>query len=233
MKAEQAQDATATSKRVGILGGTFNPIHLAHLRIAEEVREACNLDRVIFIPAADPPHKPIADGVGFGHRLAMVETAIAGHAAFAVSDLEARRQGKSFSVDTLEILRQQTPADQFFFIIGLDSYRDITSWKEYPRLFRLANLVVTTRPGVHIKDPLDILPVAMRGEFCYSAAARSFRHSSGHSLILLKETRLDISSTRIRENVAEGKSIRYLVPDRVIDYITTHGLYFGPNDGSL
>ncbi|PLX83542.1 MAG: nicotinate (nicotinamide) nucleotide adenylyltransferase, partial [Desulfuromonas sp.] len=175
-------------RRIGILGGTFNPIHLAHLRIAEEVREACVLDQVIFIPAADPPHKPIADGVAFGHRLAMVEAAIAGQTSFAVSDLEARRYGKSFSVDTLEILRQQNLTDQLFFIIGLDSYRDIASWKEYPRLFRLANLVVTTRPGVHIKDPLDVLPVAMRGEFCYSAAARSFRHSSGHMLIFLQET---------------------------------------------
>ncbi len=139
--------------RTGILGGTFNPIHLAHLRIAEEVREACALDRVLFIPAADPPHKPVAENVSFAQRLAMVRAAIADNPAFAVSDLEAQRTGKSYSVQTLELLRAEAPAAAFFFIIGMDSFRDLPLWKDYRRLFALTNLVVIGRPGLETADP--------------------------------------------------------------------------------
>ncbi len=213
--------------RTGILGGTFNPIHLAHLRIAEEVREAMQLDRVLFIPAADPPHKSVADEIPFTHRLAMVELAIADHPQFIASDIENRRQGKSFSVDTLDILHQENPADSLYFIIGLDSYRDLTTWKEYGRLFAQANMVVTMRPGVKMAEPLAMLPVAMQDDFCYDAPLRYYRHKSGNSLIFLTETRLDISSTRIRQKVGAGESIRYLVTPPVGEYIRTHGLYHG------
>ena len=211
----------------GILGGTFNPIHLAHLHIAEEVREAHDLERVLFIPAADPPHKAVAEEVPFAHRLAMVEAAIADHPQFAVSDLEARRQGKSFSVDTLEILRQEDAHGDIYFIIGLDSYRDITSWKEYQRLFELAHLVVTMRPGVALGQPLEALPVAAQNDFCYDAQPGCYRHKSGTTLRFLTETRLDISSTRVRQKLFAGESIRYLVPPEVVNYIQTHGLYRG------
>src|SRR5512139_2891676 len=107
--------------KTGILGGTFNPIHLAHLRIAEEVREACHLDEVLFIPAAIPPHKPAPPATSFADRIAMVRAAIAGNPHFRVSDLEAHRSGKSFSVDTLELLRQADPQGERYFIVGLDS----------------------------------------------------------------------------------------------------------------
>jgi nicotinate-nucleotide adenylyltransferase len=209
---------------IGILGGTFNPIHLAHLGIAGEAREVCGLDRVLFIPAADPPHKTVAHGVSFTHRLAMVEIAIEGHAGFFASDLEGRRLGKSYSVKTLEILRRDHPRDRFFFIVGLDSFRDITSWRDYEKLFSLTSLVVASRPGIGA-DPLDLLPVAIRGQFCYDGRPRILPHTSGNSVIFLEETRLDISSTRIRRLVAEGRSIRDLVPVRVADYIAEHRLY--------
>lgn len=217
--------------KTGILGGTFNPIHLAHLRIAEEVREACALDRIVFIPAADPPHKPVADQVAFEHRLAMVAAAIADHPQFTVSDLEARRTGKSFSVDTLEILSRQDPAGERYFIIGGDSFRDIASWRNVPRIFELAHLVVTTRPGVDLSDPIAALPVAIRTEFCYDAGSKKLRHSSGNYVIFLAETRLDISSTQIRRKVACGASIRYLVPPVVAAYIKTHDLYRSAGKG--
>jgi nicotinate-nucleotide adenylyltransferase len=219
--------------RTGILGGTFNPIHLAHLRIAEEVRETCGLDRVLFIPAADPPHKTVAEEVPFAHRMAMVEAAIADNPYFTASDIEKRRQGKSFSVDTLKILRQEDPDGELFFIIGLDSYRDLTSWKEYARLFELAHVVVTTRPGIELQDPLTPLPVAVQGEFCYASGTGMIRHKSGNSLIFLTETRLDISSTEIRYKVADGASIRYLVTPAVAAYITQHDLYSRSIQGSL
>ena len=211
--------------RIGIFGGTFNPIHLAHLRVAEEVREACRLGEVLFLPAAAPPHKEVAEEIAFGHRLAMVETAIADHPDFAASDLEAHRGGKSFSVDTLTILHRQRPGNAFYFIIGLDSFRDITSWHHYRRLFELANIVVAARPGVTGKAPEDLLPVAIRDQFCYDDQSKNLRHASGTALIFLEETRLDISSTRIRQLLAQGRSIRYLVPPPVADYINRHGLY--------
>ncbi len=211
--------------KTGILGGTFNPIHLAHLRIAEEVREACALDQVLFIPAAAPPHKAVAGEIPFAHRLAMIEAAIADNPDFRVSDLESRRSGKSFSVDTLEILRQADPDGARYFIVGLDSFRDIATWKEFLRLFELAHLVVTARPGVELPDPLAALPVAARSDFCYDGKLKKLRHRSGNTVIFLEETRLDISSTMIRRKVAANQSIRYLVPAPVAAYIAAHGLY--------
>lgn len=211
--------------RTGILGGTFNPIHLAHLRIAEEVREACSLDRILFIPAASPPHKETVEGVSFAHRLAMVEEAIAGNPAFAASDLESRRAGKSYSVHTLEILHRDFPGDDFYFIIGMDSFRDLPTWREYRRLFELANIAVASRPGATVENPLEALPVALQGEFDYDKRFKKLTHRSGTEVIFLEETFLDVSSTRIRRLVADGRSIRYLVPDAVQAYIQTHGLY--------
>jgi nicotinate-nucleotide adenylyltransferase len=211
--------------KTGILGGTFNPIHLAHLRIAEEVQHACELDRVLFIPAAEPPHKDVAGDVSFTHRLAMVETAIREYPKFQASDLEIHRSGKSFSVDTLDILRQQDPHGEFYFIIGLDSYRDIASWKDFARLFTLSHLVVTTRPGVLVSDPLAPLPVAIHKDFCYDTDSKIIQHKAGNNLIFLKETHLDISSTQIRDLLANEQSIRHMVPSAVVDYIEEHNLY--------
>ncbi len=211
--------------KTGILGGTFNPIHLAHLRIAEEVQQACELDRVLFIPAAEPPHKDVAGQVSFTHRLAMVEAAIRDYQDFQSSDLEIQRSGKSFSVDTLDILHRQDPHGEFYFIIGLDSYRDIASWKDFTRLFSLSHLVVITRPGVLMSDPFAPLPVAMRKDFCYDVEAKNIQHKTGNNLIFLKETHLDISSTQIRELLANKQSVRHLVPPVVADYIEENNLY--------
>ena len=211
--------------KTGILGGTFNPIHLAHLRIAEEVQQSCELDRVLFVPAAEPPHKDVAGHVTFAHRLAMVEAAIRNYPKFQASDLEVRRRGKSFSVDTLEILRDEDPRGERYFIIGLDSYRDIASWKDFSRLFSLSHLVVLTRPGVLVSNPLAPLPVAIHKDFCYDEQAGKIQHKSGNSLIFLKETYLDISSTKIRSMLGNGQSVRHLVPPAVADYIKEHNLY--------
>lgn len=211
--------------KTGILGGTFNPIHLAHLRIAEEALQKFQLDRVIFIPAAAPPHKAIAGEVSFAHRLAMVERAIRDYPSFEASDLEIRRSGKSFSVDTLEILSLQDPTGERFFIIGLDSYREIASWKDFARLFELCHIVVTTRPGVRIDNPLEPLPVAIRGDFCYDNRTGKVLHKSGNYVFFLSETHIDISSTQVRQRLIEGQSARQLVPPTVADYIEEHGLY--------
>ena len=225
MPKNQKQKDNANIMKIGILGGTFNPIHLAHLRIAQEVQQACKLDRILFIPAAEPPHKDVAEQVSFTHRLAMVEAATRDFPDFQASDLEIQRSGKSYSVDTLEILRQEDPHGERYFIIGLDSYRDIASWKDFSRLFSLSHVVVITRPGVVVSDPLEPLPVANHEDFCYAKDNERIHHKSGNKLIFLKETNLDISSTQIRDMLADGQSIRHLVPSAVADYIEDHGLY--------
>lgn len=215
--------------RVGIFGGTFNPIHLGHLRLAELARERCALDQVLFLPAADPPHKAVAGEASFADRMAMVGAAISDHPAFVLSDLESQRPGKSYSVQTLEILRQNHPDDELYFLIGMDSFRDIASWWDYRRLFTLAHLVVVPRPGVaFLQAPERMVPVAMMGEFCYDAGQQTLLHRSGMQVILLTEDCLDISSTAIRQRLAEGRSVRYLLPSAVTDYISIHGLYRAP-----
>lgn len=214
-----------TMMKLGILGGTFNPIHLAHLRIAEEVRENCGLDQVLFLPAATPPHKQVAAAVPFEQRLELVRAAIANHPNFAVSAIERDHPGKNYSVQTLELLRQDYPQAEFYFIIGLDSFRDLPEWKNYQKLFELTHLVVVTRPGIDNSNPMDLLPVAVQNQFCYSCSLSKWRHKKGKDLFFLSETMLAISSTGIRALVAEGRSIRYLVPPEVATLVEQRGLY--------
>ena len=162
--------------RVGIFGGTFNPIHIAHLRSAEEVREAQQLDYVLFVPSATPPHKH-RDGLAAAeYRLAMVKLAIAGNRRFRASTVEIDRGGRSYSVDTLRLLRAQMPEAKFCFILGMDAFREIATWKDYRSLFALCDLVVTSRPPYPARPLRTALPVAVRAEFCYSARSKALEH---------------------------------------------------------
>lgn len=210
---------------IALMGGTFNPIHLAHLRIAEEARESFGLDRVVFIPAGDPPHKPLAGEVPFSQRCEMVRLAIAGNPAFELSDIEGQRPGKSYSIDTLNCFRELHPHDRLFFIIGSDSFFEIGLWHCYADIFRLCNLIVVERPGRPVTDPLLALPVAIRGEFGYTSESRLLKHESGQFVHFLKGCPLDISSTGVRHLVACGRSITYLVPCAVETYINTQRIY--------
>lgn len=211
--------------KIGLMGGTFNPVHLAHLRIAEEARELCALDRVIFIPAADPPHKPLAGEVPFSRRYEMVRLAIAGNPAFELSDVEGRRPGKSYSIDTIGHFRAVHPADDLFFIIGSDSFLEIGQWHRYTEIFRSCSLIVVERPGCPVKDPSSALPVAIRGEFGYNAASHTLEHQSGRQVHFLRGCPLDISSTEIRQLASAGRSITYLVPHDVEAYIKEQRIY--------
>ncbi|HEX9022636.1 MAG TPA: nicotinate-nucleotide adenylyltransferase [Geobacteraceae bacterium] len=211
--------------RIGLMGGTFNPIHLAHLRIAEEAREMCALDRVVFIPAADPPHKPLAGEVPFSRRCQMVRLAIAGNTGFALSDIEGQRPGKSYSIDTITRFRAEHPGDGLFFIIGSDSFLEIGLWHRYAEIFRSCSLIVVERPGRPVTDPLAALPAAVRGEFSYEAAARGLAHQSGERVHFLSGCLLDISSSTIRSLAAAGRSIAYLVPPSVEAYIKEQRIY--------
>jgi len=210
---------------IGLMGGTFNPVHLAHLRIAEEAREACRLDRVVFIPAADPPHKPLAGNVSFEQRCHMVRAAIAGNSAFDFSDIEGQRAGKSYSIDTIRHFSDTCPGDRLFFIIGSDSFHEIGLWHRYADIFRSCSLIVVERPGCPVVDPPGALPIAIRGEFGYTPETRVLLHQSGHSVHFLKGCPLEISSTEIRDLLAAGRSITYLTPPTVEAYIKDQRIY--------
>jgi len=210
--------------KLGLLGGTFNPVHLAHLRIAEEAREAACLDQVLFIPAPDPPHKPLAGDVPFGSRYDMVRLAIAGNPLFALSDIEARRGGKSYTVETLLMLRKERPDDELYFIIGSDSFLELAHWYRYADIFSLTSLVVVERPDRQVVNPLLQLPEGVRDDFRQESASL-LRHKSGTTLWFVPGTRLDISSSHLRELLACGRSVRYLIPVVVEEYIAQKGLY--------
>lgn len=196
---------------VGVLGGTFNPIHFGHLRAAEEVREALRIDRVIFIPAKVPPHKGASGLAPPEVRLELVLKAVAGNPGFEVSDLELRRAGPSYSVDTLSQLRRQlSSGDRLWFLLGADAFREIHTWHRYPELFGLADIAVMRRPPY---DSALVPPPEIASDFV--PHPMGFRHASGREVTFVPITLLDISSTRIRRALAEGRSVRYLVPEAV------------------
>ncbi len=214
---------------IGIFGGTFNPIHMAHLRIAEESRDQYDLSPVIFVPAADPPHKPRRRQLSFSHRLAMVALAIKDNPLFAASGMEGERPGKSYSVDTLRALRRSYPDDRLFFIMGSDSFAEIGSWHEYQAIFSLSSIIVVGRPGTAGISLTSALPVAIAHEFCYDVAVNRLTHCSGSTVSYLDGVPLPISSSSIRELLRRGRSVRYLVPDSVEHYLKEHTLYARSN----
>jgi nicotinate-nucleotide adenylyltransferase len=211
--------------RIGIFGGTFNPIHLAHLRSAEEVREAQGLDRILFIPSATPPHKRGNGLASATHRLAMVKLAIAGNPHFRASTIEIDRGGRSYTVDTLRLLRARMPAARFTLVVGMDAFREISTWKDYAGIFALCDVVVTSRPGFAIPSLRAALPVAVRAEFCYRRRLKRLEHSTGNQITLQRISDLDISASSIRQRLSCDLSIRYLVPPSVERYIAQHHLY--------
>ncbi|MFZ2949574.1 MAG: nicotinate-nucleotide adenylyltransferase [Desulfuromonadaceae bacterium] len=211
--------------RIGLLGGSFNPVHNAHLRIAEEAQRACGLDKVIFIPAADPPHKPVAGGVSFAARSTMVGIAIAGRASFEMSTIEAERGGKSYSIDTIWAFRERFPDDDLFFIIGGDSFLEIGTWHRYDEIFRSCNLIVVERPGCPIADPLAALPEAVRAEFTIQSETGRLTHRSGTALFFITGSPLELSSTEIRRLAAGGADLARYVPHDVAAYISHQRIY--------
>ena len=212
---------------VGVLGGTFNPIHIAHLRLAEEMREALALERVLLVPAGDPPLK--RGGIApASHRLEMVRRAAAANPALEVSDLEVRRAGPSYTVDTLRALRARLPGAALWFLVGADTLRDLESWREPAALFALAHFAVATRPG-HPLALRELLPASLAGAF--RDGPRGLVHASGNELRPVPFTSLAVSASEVRARVARGASIRYLVPDEVIEYIGKHHLYREKEDG--
>jgi nicotinate-nucleotide adenylyltransferase len=210
-------------RRIGLFGGTFNPIHLGHLRGAEEIREAFGLQEVIFIPAALPPHKMTEEIIQAHHRLEMVKRAIRKNSQFSASNVELKRPGKSYSIDTIRYFREKFE-DCLYFILGRDAFVEIETWKNFQNLFSLCNFIIMVQPGLKQAFPL---PGALAPAFRYDQGASGWVHGSGNVVFLKEINFLDISSTKVRELVKKGGSIRYLVPPEVEVYIEKHGLYRG------
>jgi nicotinate-nucleotide adenylyltransferase len=190
--------------RIGLFGGTFDPVHLGHLRAAESAREALALDLVAFLPSAMPPHRATSSPAE--DRLAMTRLATAPNPAFDCWDAELRRQGPSYTVDTVADLVRERPGDSFMLLVGADTWPEMIGWRSPERLFSLVEVAVAERPGAPAQE---LVPPF--------AAARGVRRVGGPSLAL--------SATTVRERVRQGLSVRYLVPDAVVDYIAGRGLY--------
>ena len=211
---------------VGILGGTFDPIHVAHLRVAEEVREAFGLAEVRFVPAAVPPHKQGAAVTSAAHRRRMVERAIADVPAFRLWAIELEREGPSYTVDTLRTLRAEVGAAcPIVFVLGRDQFAEFHSWREPEVILSLCDLAVVTRPPALGHLELTDFPVVTRDLLCYDRGSDRFDHASGHWVKSLPVTPLAVTSTSIRAAVRAHRSIRFLVPEPVRQYIEAHRLY--------
>ncbi len=212
------------SRRIGLFGGTFNPIHLGHLRGAEEIYEAFQLEEVIFIPSSIPPHKVTEKVIEAEHRLEMVRLATSSNRHFSTSDVELSRPGRSYSIDTVQFFRERGQ-DALFFILGSDAFEEIETWKDFQNLFSLCDLIVMTRPGSQKSNSSALLPRALVPNFRYDSGKKTWFHRSGHLLYFREISFLDISSTKVRELIEKERSVRYLIPAEVEAYVQEHGLY--------
>ncbi len=202
---------SSPTRRVALLGGTFNPVHHGHLIMADRALDQFQLDQVLWIPAGDPPHKVIAPGASSADRLQMVRLAIADHPQFLCSDREIQRQGRSYTVKTLEELVQEEPETEWHWMIGVDALADLTSWFQVERVVQLCHWIVA--PRVAPQEAEQVIA--------------SVRQQLPIQAQILEAPIIEISSTFIREQVQKRGSIRYLVPPAVEDYIWTHRLYGG------
>lgn len=198
-------------RRIGVLGGTFDPIHIGHLALAEAADEALALEQVLFVPAGSPPHKQGRRITSPHHRQRMTELAIAGNEHFALSTVDLTRSGPSYTVDTLRLLAAKYEGAELFFIIGGDSLLDLPTWYHPEEILQLAYLAAAERPGFSLED--------------VAAKLGGLYQQFGHRICLFHAPLLDISSSMLRERLRSGRSVRYLVPDAVLDYIKQNNLY--------
>jgi len=211
--------------KLGILGGTFNPIHSGHLRVAEEIGEELGLEKVYIVPSGMPPHKGHYPLAGFSHRLEMALLASKISPLLEVWDIEGKRPGFSYSIETLQLFHSYFGSNlELYFIIGTDAFIEIKTWREYENLFNFASFVVINRVGYN-KEKLSTFLNSLNVGLRWDEKKKCFCHPSGNVLLEKNTTLMDISATRIREMVAQKKSIRFLVPEVVREYIEKVGLY--------
>ena len=220
-------------KRIGLFGGTFNPLHSGHLRAADEVRKKFPLDNIYFIPSATPPHKEPEVLAGAADRLAMIRLAIADYPLFRASDVEVSRPGPSFTIDTVRYYKSNLPDEtDLYLIMGFDAFLEIDTWKSYPNLLKLISFIVMSRPSKEfIKSPQgwkileDYLCRRISDRYRLSAERSCYDHPDNPSIYLMDIGLTDISSTQIRRCIKSGLPIDQQVPPAVDAYIKTKGLY--------
>ncbi len=221
--------------RVGILGGTFNPIHFGHLRAAEEVREHLGLDLVLFVPSGVPPLKN-SHLVDVALRLEMARLATADNPRFRVLDIEARRPGPSYTVDTLVELSGLYPSDELVFMLGADAFLDLHKWKDAGKVLRSADFAVMCRPGLsaealasspYLRVGADALRTLDQGHGTMVEGTLEIGQSTGRKAYVIRTTALGISATEIRKRLQKGRSVAYLLPETVKSFIITNALYSG------
>lgn len=215
--------------KLGIFGGTFNPIHFGHLRVAEEARELAGLDKVIFIPSGTPPLKT-KDIAPASHRYAMTKLAVRNNPFFDVLDIECRGRQKSYTVKTLEKLRELYPDDRLHFMLGIDAFLDIPNWYRSEILLSLADFIILSRPDRRFEDMaaspyLSVKRPLLRKLDRELETAYMTTLSNGRIIMLAKVSPVNISATDIRTRMKQGQSIKYLLPAEVESYIISHHVY--------
>ncbi|BAP43273.1 nicotinic acid mononucleotide adenylyltransferase [Pseudomonas sp. StFLB209] len=222
---DMSEPALALPRRIGMLGGTFDPVHIGHLRGALEVAELLELDELRLTPSARPPHRELPS-VTAEDRLAMVRSAVAGVAPLTVDDRELRRNKPSYTVDTLESMRAGMAAhDQLFLLLGWDAFCSLPSWHRWEELLEHCHIVVLQRPDADSEPPealRDLVAARAVGD-------PKALDGPGGQITFVWQTPLSVSATQIRQSLAAGRSVRFLVPDAVLAYIEAHGLYRAPN----
>lgn len=196
-------------KKIGLFGGTFDPIHIGHIKIAEAARDKAKLSEVIFIPAGEPPHKTEKKQENKEDRLEMTKLAVSRHQFFSVSDYEIKLKEKSYSLNLIKHFKKVYPEDKLYFIIGADSLYDLPEWYHYEEFMTLCEFIVISRPGIKKEHLLNK----------FSGKEKPFR------AFFIDNINIGISSTQVRQLLKEGESVRQLVPAEVCDYIEKHGLY--------
>jgi nicotinate-nucleotide adenylyltransferase len=219
-------------KHLGIFGGTFNPIHYGHLRVAVEVLEKVILEKIVFIPSAQPPHKSHSDIANVFDRLKMTQLAIRSYPLFECSNIETQRQGLSYTIDTIHELQNQSPHDvQFYYLIGKDAFFAIHTWKSFEMLFEIIPFIVMSRPEIShdSKIPnnrfMEYIQQTISQDYVYLQNDKCMVHPNKKPIYYCQVTALDISSSQIRASLKNGRSIQYLLPDTVLNYIHDNQLY--------
>ena len=218
---------------IGLFGGTFNPLHMGHLKVAKDVKAGLNLEKIYFIPSAIPPHKGIDNLADAADRFQMIKAAIPPGKGFIASDVEIHRQGPSFTIDTVRYFKDKLPErTPCYLIVGIDAFLEIDTWKSFQKLLGLIPLIVMTRPAQNTKQIADpfaelekYIHVHMDSGYKFVHQRSCFVHPAKQPVSLFHVTSIDISSTKIRNYVRQGLSIKGMVPDTVETYIHKKGLY--------
>jgi nicotinate-nucleotide adenylyltransferase len=216
--------------KIGLFGGTFNPVHCGHLQVVTEVKNRFHLERLFIIPAALPPHKTAVDMAAAGDRLEMVRRSFSGQEGFSVSDVELRRTGPSYTIDTVRHFKHEfSQGTQLYLIVGLDAFLEIETWMHYEQLFKELPMIVMTRPGSWGADDEQVfanyLHHRISADYAWSEAAGSYVHPDLAKVYFTRVTRIDVSATGVRQAVRETRSLDGIVPIPVADYIHQKGLY--------